>query len=173
MPFEYPKHPNAGRRDPSRDERGINPFADDAQEDPASDNPYDAPQQAPGVTYQPADFESTYPHRGGRILILGRIGLVLSILGAAGVTTSYVLPESAWLWLVLATALLLLGLAHSATAWIMGRHDLPALRCGAMDQAGLAATRHGHRLGLLGTLIAIAPVIAALVMLVRSIADEL
>jgi hypothetical protein len=106
-------------------------------------------------------------------LILGRIGLSLSLVGAAGVTVIYLVPEASGLWVTLAAASLLLGLAHASTAWIMGRHDLPALRSGAMDLEGLAPTRRGHLLGILGTLTAIAPVIAAAIEMVRWIADEL
>ena len=179
MPFEYPKHPNTGRRDPFRDEQGDNPFADDGPEADVSEDPYavsaseTASALRTGPTYRPNNFETTLPHRGGRVFQLGRIGLALSVLGAVGVATCIAFPEASGLWVVLSAALLLFGLPCSFTAWIMGRNDLRAIRSGAMDDAGLVRTSRGHAFGVIGTLVAIAPVVMAIVMMIRSIAEEL
>ena len=59
MPFEYPKHPNTGRRDPFRDEQGDNPFADDGPEAEVSENPYGVSVSQTGPTFRPDDFETT------------------------------------------------------------------------------------------------------------------
>ncbi len=173
MPFEYPKHPNTGRRDPFRDEQGDNPFADDGPEAEVSENPYGVSVSPTGPTFRPDDFETTLPHRAGRVFVLGGIGLAMSVLGAAGVTTCVAIPEASGLWVTLSAALLLFGLPCAFTAWSMGRNDLRAIRSGAMDDAGLVRTSRGHLFGVMGTLVAIAPVVIAIVMIIRSIAAEL
>ena len=173
MPFEYPEHPNTGRRDPFQDEQGDNAFADDGPEAEVSDNPYGVSSSPTGRTFRPDQFETTLPHRGGRVFALGNIGLVLSVLGAVGVTTCVTFPETSGMWLTFFASALLFGLPCAFAAWIMGRSDLRAIRSGAMDDAGLVRTRRGHLFGVIGTLVAVAPVVIAIAMLIRSIAEEL
>jgi high-affinity nickel permease len=57
---------------------------------------------------------------------------------------------------VLVIATLTLG----GTAWMLGRHDLRAIRSGAMDPTGMKMTRQGHRLGVVGTLISVGVIVA-------------
>jgi hypothetical protein len=47
------------------------------------------------------------------------------------------------------------------------------MRAGAMDDAGYRRTRHGHALGVLGTLVAIAPVVIAVVMFLKELSQAL
>lgn len=173
MPFEYPEHPNTGRKDPFRDEQGDNPFADDGPEAEVSEDPYAVSVSEAGRTFQLDDFATTLPDRGRRVFVLGITGLVLSVFGAAGVTTVVAVPDLAGSWLTASAAALLFGLSTAPTAWIMGRSDLRAIRAGAMDKAGLVRTTRGHRFGVIGTLVAIAPFVWAIVMMIRSIAEEL
>jgi hypothetical protein len=173
MPFEYPKHPNTGRSDPFLDEMGNNPFADDGPAAEVSDDPYAVGASHAGPTFQPDNFETTLPHRGGRVLAIGSVGLVLCVLGAAGIAACVAAPDIAGSWLTLSATSLLFGFSCAPTAWIMGRSDLRAIRSGAMDDAGFLQTRRGHAFGVIGTLIAVAPFVWAIVMLIQSIAEEL
>jgi hypothetical protein len=173
MPFEYPEHPNTGRNDPFRDEQGDNPFADDGPEAEVSEDPYAVTASEAEPTFHPDDFETTLPHRGGRVFTLGTTGLLLCALGAVGVAIFVAVPDLVGSWLTMSAALLLFGFACAPTAWIMGRSDLRAIRCGAMDDAGLARTRRGYVFGIIGTLIAVAPFVWAVVMMIQSIAEEL
>jgi hypothetical protein len=173
MSFEYPEHPNTGRTDPFRDEDGQNPFADDGPEADVSDDPYGVTGHDPGPTFVADHYETLLPHRGGRIFGLGIAGLIMSFFGTAGTIACVLSPVGAGSLLPLSAGLLLLGLPCAWTAWMTGRYDLRAMRVGAMDDAGQRKTRHGYAMGIAGTLIAIAPVVAAVVMFLRLLSEEL
>ena len=172
MSFEYPNHPNTGRKDPFQDEEGRNPFADEGPEAETSENPYGVTGQDAGPTFQAGEFETVFPHRGGRIFGLGILGAIMSSLGAAGTIACALSPSGGGSLLTLSAGMLILGLPCAWSAWMMGRHDLRAIRAGAMDDAGHKKTRRGYALGMAGTLIAIAPVVAAIVMFLKVIAEE-
>jgi hypothetical protein len=173
MAFEYPKHPNTGRKDPFRDENGQNPFSDEGPEAEISDNPYGVVNQDTGPVFQTGEFETQYPHRGGRVLALGVSGAALSALGAVGTIAAAFSPSGAGMVLPLVAGMLILGLPISWSAWMLGRHDLRAIRGGAMDKTGHKKTRFGHALGIAGTLIAIVPVVVAVVRFLNLLAQEL
>lgn len=175
MSFEYPKHPNTGRKDPFHDEDGRNLFADDKDEPEAevSDNPYGVASSDAGPTYQETDFETVLPHRGGRVFGFGVSGAIMSTLGAAGTIACLFSPSSIGMLLTLTTGLLVLGLPCAWSAWMMGRHDLRAIRSGAMEDTGYRKTRRGYMMGLVGTLIALAPLVVAVLMFLKVVGEEL
>jgi hypothetical protein len=70
------------------------------------------------------------PHRGGTVLLLGIIGLGLSLMGWPGVV----------------------GLPIGITAWVMAHGDLRKIRAGEMDPGGHSLTRAGRICGIIGTL---------------------
>ena len=172
MPFEYPKHPNTGRTDPFHDEQGRNLFADDGPQAETNENPYGVSGQDAALTYQAHEYETVFPHRGRRVFGLGITGAIMASLGATG-TVACFLSLGGGSLLPLSAGLLILGLPLAWSAWIMGRHDLRAIRAGAMDETGRRKTRLGHVLGMAGTLIAIAPVIVAILLLLKVIGEEL
>jgi hypothetical protein len=69
------------------------------------------------------------PHRGGTVLILGVVGLGLSLMGWPGVA----------------------GLPIGITAWVMAQGDLRKIRAGEMDPGGHSLTRAGRICGIIGT----------------------
>jgi len=79
------------------------------------------------------------PHRGGMILTFGIIGIV-----------------GPWL----CTPLCFFSIA----AWIMGHIDLKEIKEGRMDPQGEGLTRAGWVLGIIGTLLIIAGVVACMVL---------
>lgn len=156
MSFQYPAHPNTGRTDPFVGPDGKNPFAEsDAPSQPAPDNPYSVPAGEGGISYRPS-YEAVCPHRGRTVFWLGVSGCVCVAAAALSAGALWAIPSQATtlagaFWPVLTIAALTLG----GTAWMLGRHDLHAIRAGAMDPAGRKMTRQGHRLGVVGTLISV------------------
>jgi hypothetical protein len=55
----------------------------------------------------------------------------------------------------------------------MSRYDLRAMRSGAMTSDGRGKTRWAHRLSVVGTLVAILPVILLVVALIQTMLTEL
>ena len=160
--FKFPQNPNADRGNPFEDERGANPFGDDAA--PAIDaesqadveqNPYAAAESNQVQPYRPGDYETFLPNRGALVWYLGLIGcgiqllaIVVAILAIFSVGDflegmAYGLPGQ------------LIGLAVSIPAWIMGHSDVKAIAAGAMEEGGRQATRWGLWLGLVGTLLGV------------------
>ncbi len=164
MTFQYPAHPNTGRTDPFVGPDGKNPFADsDAPDAPsplASDDPYAVPAGEGGISYRPI-YEAVCPHRGRTVFWLGASGGVCAAAAAMFVGSLWAIPSAAT---TIASAfcpvLVIATLTLGGTAWMLGRHDLRAIRSGAMDPTGMKMTRQGHRLGVVGTLISVGVIVA-------------
>ena len=111
-----------------------NPFADKA----APPNPYVAPAYQPFGTPQAGYYR---PHRGGVIIALGIIALVMVTLGTALMAAACIpVPFFA--------------LAVSIPAWIMGHKDLKAIQLGELDPTGKGLTLAGMIMGIVSTAIA-------------------
>ncbi len=80
---------------------------------------------APTVAQQPMQ-EMLKPHRGGSILALGIIGLVL---------------------------LFFFGIIPSIIAWVMANRDLREMNAGAMDLSGRGMTQAGKTCGIIGVIL--------------------
>ena len=76
-------------------------------------------------------------------------------------------------WIYLCAGMLPLGLALSFAAWLFGSRDLRAIDAGAMERSGREKTRAGWTMGVIGTLMAVAPVVYAFVQIGRTIVDAL
>ena len=76
------------------------------------------------------------PHRGGLVLTLGIIGIVMSTVGA-----------------VLCPCTPMLGLALGVPAWLMGAADLKAINRGEMDPTGKGTTQAGMITGIVATVL--------------------
>ncbi len=174
MPFEYPKHPTSNHRNPLRDDGESNPFAEEGPDEAVSDDPYAAPAQASGFSYRPRGYETMLTSRGRVVFWLGAIGLAISALGATGVLMIFLAPSvGAFYWIYLCAGLLPFGLALSFSAWLFGGRDLRAIEAGAMEASGRGKTRRGWIMGVVGVLIAVAPIVYAFARIVKAIADEL
>lgn len=180
MAFQYPDHPNTGRTDPFVGPDGKNPFADsDAPSEPAPenpqalpvadtahgasglrsspapDNPYAWPEGDAAVSYRPV-YEVSLPHRGRTVFGLGASASVSAGLAVASAGAMWAIPNFATNLLgAFCPVLIIATLTLGGTGWMLGRHDLQAIRGGAMDPAGLKLTRRGHRLGVIGVSIAV------------------
>jgi hypothetical protein len=174
MPFEYPRHPNTHHTNPLRDERGTNPFADDEPDESPPENPYAASAQASGGSYRPREYVTTLASRGSLVFWLGAIGVSKSALGALGVLLLLLLPAAtASTWIYLCAGMLPLGLALSFSAWWLGSRDLRAIEAGAMEGSSRGKTRQGWTMGVIGSLIAVVPVVYAFALVVKRIADTI
>lgn len=71
------------------------------------------------------------PHRGGAILALGIISIVVGFVCAPA------------------------GLVCGVIAWVMGNKDMPRIRSGRMDPSGEGITQGGRICGIIGTIISI------------------
>src|SRR5262249_44731729 len=69
------------------------------------------------------------PHRGGTVLILGIVGLGVSMMGGLGV----------------------FGLPLGIAAWVMAQGDLRKIRAGEMDPGGHSLTRAARICGIIST----------------------
>jgi hypothetical protein len=157
--FKFPRNPGVGREDPFEDERGKNPFGDDAKADPRTDdvggpsdgNPYAAQEQATTQPYEPADYETFLPHRGSLVFWFGVVGAGLQIVAIGMVVIAVWWTEEFLNGVVFGLPGQLLGLAVSVPAWVIGHSDFRAIEAGAMDSEGRRATRAGLRLGIAGS----------------------
>jgi predicted Zn finger-like uncharacterized protein len=83
-------------------------------------------------------YVRTQPHRGVAVLILGIVSLVgLMFCGPAA----------------------LVGIA----AWVMGHHDLRAMREGRMDDSGRGLTMAGYVMGIIGTVLVVLAFVVVIV----------
>jgi hypothetical protein len=122
--------------------------------DASGENLFAAPSESASSrrrpAYQPYGYETTLPHRGGLVLALGIVGLVLSLLGGlgglAGWSGSFDMQSTLFLFGLAPLSFLSLG--SSLPACILASHDLSAMQAGAMDAAGKTRTRVGYWLGL-------------------------
>jgi hypothetical protein len=156
MGFQYPAHPNTDRTDPFSGPDGKNPFADsESPPETAPDNPYAVPIGDGGVSYQPS-FEAVCPHRGRTVFWLGASGCLAAVAAVVSVAALWAITSMVTTLVgALCPVLVIAALTLGGTAWMFGRHDLSAIRAGAMDPAGMKITQQGHRLGIAGTLVSV------------------
>jgi hypothetical protein len=156
MTFQYPAHPNTGRTDPFIGPDGKNPFADrDATSQPTADSPYAVPAGEGGISYRPS-YEAVCPDRGRTVFWLGISGCVCVAAAAMSAGALWAIPNTATTVAgAFCPILIIAALTLGGTAWMLGRHDLHAIRSGAMDPAGMKTTLRGHRLGVVGTVISV------------------
>jgi hypothetical protein len=118
-PFKAPPPARLPDDEPRRRE----PDSDDRDRD---DRDRDEPRRSRYDDYDDIPRRRDYaPHRGGAVLTLGILGLVLC------------------------------GVFTAIPAWIMGSKDLTLIREGRMDPAGEGMTRAGYILGIIGTILGI------------------
>ena len=102
---------------------------------------------------------------------LGVTGLSMSALGAMGALLLLLVPAAAAsTWVYLCAGMLPLGLALSFSSWWLGSRDLRAIEAGAMEGSGRGKTRRGRSMGVIGSLIAVVPVVYAFALVVKRIA---
>ena len=159
--FKFPQNPNADRQNPFEGEDGANPFGDDtgsasdAERSAASEqNPYSTAEVESIQPYQPGDYETFLPNRGGLVWWLGLIGLCIQLLAIMVAIIAIVAVGDFLEGIAYGLPGQLIGLALSIPAWIMGQSDVKAIAAGAMEEAGRRATRWGLWLGIVGTLLA-------------------
>ena len=146
MSYQFPNHPGQPRPNPFAGADGKNPFADSASP-PASGaesidaNPYGASNSAAVTVSQPQEFEAILSHRGSTVFWFGLSGVLATIVGSLCLF---------WVWLPVS----IFALCFSIPAWLWGRHDLRAMRAGAMDNSGRRPTRAGYVMGIVGSLAA-------------------
>ncbi|MCC9608202.1 hypothetical protein LOC68_01170 [Blastopirellula sp. JC732] len=125
---------------PELGEGEANPFAERHDPEPASEQ-----QFAAGETYRTGDFETTVGHRGGFLLVLGLVGVVVAI---TPLVLAFFFPDDRVLLLLVQP---FLGLLFGGPAWLMGRSDLKAMQVGAMDNRGRGRTRAAMIFGAIAT----------------------
>ncbi len=89
--------------------------------------------------YQP-HYVTNQAHRGMTLMTLAILGLLGMFFGFFAFTGLFM---AGWM-------LCVLGLAPATAAWLLGMQDLRSMRLGAMDSAGIVATRLSCYLGLAG-----------------------
>lgn len=151
-------------RDPFADEEGRNPYADDGREvapavangqgksPTAAPSPYQASDMAQ-YKHRPGDFETLLPHRGGLLLGVAVVGLVVGLTG---------IP----VWLIWNMEVGVLALGASLPAFILAWQDLRAIQVQAMDPAGKRLTGWAAAVGLVGMAVASISVILLVVRVV-------
>jgi hypothetical protein len=142
-------------QDPFADETGENPFADEEEEVPAEviEGPYAT--SAVAQDYRP-EFDAVLPHRGRLWLWTSVIGLIMALAG---------LP----LFFAYGVPLGLFALALTLPACLLAWKDHHAIRRGAMDPTGRAATWWAMFLGALGTVLGMANVVIFVLRIVLAI----
>jgi ribosomal protein L37AE/L43A len=99
------------------------------------------------------------PDRGGMILTLGIVGLVLAAVGGPGA-----------LCCVAMAVLPVIGLILGVVAWVMGSKDLAAMRAGRIDRRGEGSTKAGRTCGIiavaLGSLVILLALVGGLALLI-------
>ncbi len=101
-------------------------------------NPYSAPAYSGGAGYGGGSYR---PHRGGMVLTLGIISLVLAFFG--GFFSFCCCPFIGWGADVIALALAVPGA-------ILGQMDLKAMKNGQMDPSGRGMTQSGMIMAIIG-----------------------
>lgn len=94
---------------------------DDDYDDEYDDGPYRSPDEL--------------PHRGGVVLTMGIVSIVL-----ACATVAFCVPA-------------LIGLPLGILAWVWGRKDLRRMEQGLMDPEGRGTTQGGFICGIIGTVL--------------------
>jgi len=92
------------------------------------------------------------PDRGGVILTLGIVGLVLAAVGGPGAVCC-----------VVTAVLPVIGMILGVVAWVMGSKDLGAMRAGRMDRRGEGSTKAGRVCAIIAVILGILVILLALV----------
>ncbi|MFL5245166.1 MAG: zinc-ribbon domain-containing protein [Gemmataceae bacterium] len=95
------------------------------------------------------------PHRGSAVLVMGFISLICSPLAMLFVCC----PP-------LSLVLCVVSIALGVPAWAMGHGDLRKIEAGTMDPRGRGRTQAGKILGVIGTLLSVLVILAAIAFLV-------
>ena len=114
-----------------------------------SANPYSSPTFGGAAGYGRGSYR---PHRGGMVLTLGIIALVMNLFGLIFFCCCYPIGWGADL----------IAMALGIPAAILGHMDLKAMRDGGMDPSGRGMTQSGY-------IMAIIAIVLALLLLVLSI----
>jgi predicted Zn finger-like uncharacterized protein len=121
-----PESPSEPRPDAPPAEQPPRP---DASEENEEDD--DRPWERPYHRYMRRDSE---PHRGGLILTLGIVSIVLAAMSIGAIGSCSVV-----------------GLPLGIAAWVMGGRDLKKIRGNVMDPRGEGSTQAGWICGIVGT----------------------
>jgi hypothetical protein len=93
------------------------------------------------------------PHRGGMVMALGIIGLVIILLEIVGYLV----------FLPVGIPLSIVGLVLGIMAWVMGGNDLKQMNAGTIDPDGRGMTMGGYVCGIIGTVLRIAELVCTCV----------
>ncbi|MBC8354207.1 MAG: hypothetical protein H8E66_19615 [Planctomycetes bacterium] len=164
--FKFPRNPNADRENPFENGEGANPFGDDSGAVDSDGESESSPEQNFYATaeksaiesssvqpYRPDDYETFLPSRGSLVWWLGMVGCCVQLLAIAVAVIAIVAIGDFLEGLAYGLPGQLIGIAISVPAWVMGQSDSRAIAAGAMEEGGRRATKWGHWLGALGTLL--------------------
>lgn len=115
---------------------------------------------AMAVTHRRDPGDHHTPHRGGVVMALGIIGLVIFLFELVG----YALVGP------FAAPLSLVGLVLSIVAWVKGGSDLRQMSAGTMDPSGHGMTMGGLVCGIIGTTLRIVEISCVGVVLISFLA---
>jgi hypothetical protein len=99
------------------------------------------------------------------------LGVTGAFLTAVSLLIVGIVAASTRTWtaeMVYACPTALLGIALSLPAWIMGHHDLAAIRAGALESSGRGRVQIGHRCGVAGTILGVVVLVLTVVAVVLS-----
>jgi len=154
--FKLPKHPRSDYQNPFEDDRAQNPFSDGTNDLGPVKGVYDAPSVVDAPREFSEEFEVTLEARGGRVCVLGILGVLLTTCGLLGATIAEVANYGAGeIWVIGFFPFSVFSLALSFPAWHMGARDLRAMMSGAMRKDRYRVTLWGARLGVIGISISI------------------
>ena len=102
------------------------------------------------------------PHRGGMILSLGIISLVLGVMGDTCGFCCFPFALGS-----------LIALPLGIMAWVMGQGDLVKMREGKMDETGQGSTKGGSICGIIGTILGGLGILMAVAMILLNLTGAL
>ena len=146
--FQFPRNPGTQGPHGFLGPDGTNPFAEQSPPVSASGDVFATPVEAGRQSYRP-QYERTLPARGTLVFVVGVLGCCIVLVGTL-LFLAQVLGQLAF-GFGLSIPFYLLGVVPSLAAWIMGRHDLQAMRVGAMNVDDKSFTVWGDRCGIVGT----------------------
>lgn len=156
--FEFPKNPNADRKNPFEGQDGVNPFGDDGAsgdddgvEPLQSGNVYATGGASQIQPYHPTDYETFLPNRSAFVWWLGFVGCCIQLLSIAIAIIGVVAAGDYLEGIVYGLPGQLIGVAVGVPAWIMGASDAKAIAAGAMEESGRVANHWGLLFGIIGT----------------------
>lgn len=135
------------------DYKGPNPFADDVSDDEGEVTKESLYAANEGSGYVAEEYEISVSDRGSTIIVIAACGTITTLLGILSTMTSTSI-------MCLPMPLFALGL--TVPSWLMGRHDLAAMRAGAMSSERRGLTWIGFIMGFVGTVMALGTLIVGL-----------